>query len=199
MHGQNTPTAALLSRFLQIGTVTSVTAEPLAYTVQFSDSRQHATVKHGTQRAGDSRVFDAYSEGEQLLCAFPFGSDIGVAVCAIYQNAHPQPVSALTKTHRVFNDGAVIEYDADTHILKAVLPEQGIAHIKAPAEVRLETELVHCTQNLQVDGNVNVAGNVGAQGDVSDGTRSMAGDRGIYNGHKHPETGGQTLTPTSTQ
>lgn len=93
--------------------------------------------------------------------------------------------------------------------------------VKAVAETKvlLQTPLVECTTDLQVDQNLVVAGNgsfgggltmtgengsgdmstpgsVSAQGDVSDGKRSMAGDRQIYDGHDHPgDSGGTTQAP----
>lgn len=40
--------------------------------------------------------------------------------------------------------------------------------------------------NLSVNGNIGSSGSVAAQGDVSDGVRSMAKDRAIYDSHIHP-------------
>ncbi|OQB05769.1 MAG: Bacteriophage Mu Gp45 protein [bacterium ADurb.Bin212] len=47
-----------------------------------------------------------------------------------------------------------------------------------------------------VAGKAKILGDLEATGDVSDGTRSMAGDRTIYNTHTHPEngTGGGTTS-----
>lgn len=55
--------------------------------------------------------------------------------------------------------------------------------VNASTEVTLNTPLVHCTGDLVVDGN------------ISDGVRSMAADRVIYNGHTHPVSGSATLPP----
>lgn len=47
-----------------------------------------------------------------------------------------------------------------------------------------------------IAGKAKILGDLEATGDVSDGTRSMAGDRAIYNTHTHPEngTGGGTTS-----
>lgn len=52
--------------------------------------------------------------------------------------------------------------------------------IKAASKVRLETPLVEMTGNLRVEGDI------AASGEVADHTRSMNGDREIYNVHIHP-------------
>jgi phage baseplate assembly protein V len=59
--------------------------------------------------------------------------------------------------------------------------------IVASDHVELQTPTVHCTGDFTADGDVK------ADGDVSDSVRSMAGDRTIYNGHKHLQNGYVTL------
>lgn len=86
----------------------------------------------------------------------------------------------------------------------------------------LDTPLVTCTGDLQVQGNITVDGNVTAQGDmqaanvaaiaamtaatvtgstsIADPTGTMAAMRAIYNSHTHPETGtGGGITSSTTQ
>jgi phage baseplate assembly protein V len=62
--------------------------------------------------------------------------------------------------------------------------------VKAGTKVRFETPVVEMSQDLQVEANAH------ADGDVSDGTRSMAEDRQIFNGHTHPVSGNTTAAPT---
>jgi phage gp45-like len=64
--------------------------------------------------------------------------------------------------HFHFKKGRVIELVTETLL------------IKASKSVRFETPLTEATGNFQ------------AKGDVSDGARSMQGDRDIYNNHDHP-------------
>jgi phage gp45-like len=84
----------------------------------------------------------------------------------------------------------------------------------ATVQVLLDTPLTTCTGNLAVAGGVSCLGTFGASGgkistpgdiestlgNVSDSVRSIAADRGIYNGHTHPgDSGGVTGTPTPQQ
>lgn len=84
----------------------------------------------------------------------------------------------------------------------------------ATTKVLCDTPLVECSGNLVVAGGITCSGTFGASGgkistpgdiessggNVSDSTRSMAADRGIYNGHTHPgDSGGSTGAPTQQQ
>ncbi len=72
----------------------------------------------------------------------------------------------------IYADGAVIEYDRETHQLNAVLPDGAT------------TELVS-DGGVTIIGDVIVTGNIKATGEVIDHTRSMKADRDIYNSHTH--------------
>lgn len=101
-----------------------------------------------------------------------------------------------------------IEVESPTKIT-ATAPEVTIV---ASTKVTIDSPLTECTGNLSVAGGINstgtygasggkiqTPGNVEAGGDVKDATRTMAGDRSIYNGHHHPENGsggGTTSAPS---
>ena len=55
----------------------------------------------------------------------------------------------------------------------------------------------HSTGAITTDDDMAAAGSVHADGDVSDGIRSMAADRVIYNSHDHPH--GDPTTGTANQ
>jgi len=70
--------------------------------------------------------------------------------------------------------------------------------IEASTKVTLDTPLLEVTGHITADGNISADGNVAAGGNVSDSVRSMSGDRGIYNTHKHTGvTTGAGLTGTT--
>lgn len=68
----------------------------------------------------------------------------------------------------------------------------------ASESITLDTPLVTCSGDLQVDGSINSGVNITATGNISDagGTKSMSGMREVYDGHTHPEhgTGGGTTS-----
>jgi phage gp45-like len=92
-----------------------------------------------------------------------------------------------------------------------------LVHVVADSQVTLETPLVACTQDVLIGGNLVVtgngqfggglsmtglagSGNIGTPGQVSDGVRSMAADREIYDGHDHIDSvGGTTSAPNQLQ
>ncbi len=136
------------------------------------------------QRAGGDVSWHAPEVGEQVLILAPSGElNQGVVLTGLFQAAHAQPVNTPDKQHTVYKDGAVIEYDRALHHLKAVLP--------AGATVELIA-----TGGIAFTGDLTVTGNIKASGDITDHTRSMQGDRGIYNGHTHDDPQGGSVAPT---
>jgi phage baseplate assembly protein gpV len=82
-----------------------------------------------------------------------------------------------------------------------------VATVHASEKVTLDTPLTECSGDLHVAGGISAAGTYGSSGgdihtpgDVIDGTRSMAADRAIYNGHNHNDPQGGTVgTPNQQQ
>lgn len=148
-----------------------------------------------TQRAGNDVSWWPLEEGEQVLVLSPSGDPAqGVVLGSINQQSKPS-ISNTADVHRVeYADGAVVMYDRAAHHLEAVLPEGGTVNIVATGGVTI-------TGSVSITGDVTVEGSVSASDHVSDGVRSMADDRGIYNAHTH---GGITpgmgdTAPTSSQ
>ncbi len=108
----------------------------------------------------------------------------------------------------------LVEGQADITVTGPTTVTTPTATVHAETLVELDTPLVHATGNFAVDGGISCAGTFGTSGgkiqtpgdiestggDVSDSTRSMAEDRGIYNGHSHPgDSGGTTGAPNQAQ
>ena len=122
-----------------------------------------------TGRAGHNKTWSPFEIGEQVMILSPSGDlDQGWIMGAVFSHHH-QANGDNPDIHRMtYKDGAVLEYDRATHHLKAHLPQGG---------------------KLTIIGDVIVTGSITASGNITDHTRSMAGDRAIYNTHTHPLVG----------
>ncbi len=152
-------------------------------------------------RAASSFVWDPPEQDEQAVIFSPSGElSAGVVIYGLGSSKYPAP-SADPKLHRrTYPDGAVIEYHHGNHRLVAQLPEEGTGEITAPAGFKLTAGAgIEFIGSLKVQGNIDSTGNVAAAGNISDATRSMAEDRGIYNGHTHVLPGVGTVQPPSQQ
>ncbi len=134
-----------------------------------------------TTVAGADRYNHALSVGTQV--ALLFGTEEGLILGALNSAVHPATTDNDQIARQIFNDGAVIEYNAVSHQLNAVLPASATTALVSDGGI-------HFTGDLLVEGNIT------ASGDVTDATRSMAGDRGIYNGHTHTDPQGGSVLPT---
>ena len=163
-----------LSNLLRVGVIQNNGDEP-ADRVRVTIGDLHtAPLPWLTQRAGTDRTWWKPEDGEQVLVLSPSGDLAqGMVLPALYRNDRPAPVTDPHKRVTVFSDGAWIEYDRNTQHLKGVLPEGAT------------TELVS-SGGITVTGDLLVNGNITSTKDITDKTRSMAADRGIYNGHSHP-------------
>jgi len=141
-----------------------------------------------TRRASNDLDYWAPEVGEQVVLLSPGGEpEKAVVLPAIYQADHQSDLASPTVHRTTYSDGSVIEYDRGAHKLKAALVTGAT------------TELVS-TGGVAITGDVTVTGNITATMDITDATRSMAGDRGIYNAHTHSgDSGGTTSAPGATQ
>ena len=110
-------------------------------------------------RAGEDRTWWAPSAGEQVVLAAPSGElSAAVVLGSVYQLAHPPPANAAAVRRTVYADGAVVEYDAEAHALRATLP---------------------------AGGTVVITGDLEASGDIEDARGTLQAFRDTYNLHTH--------------
>jgi phage baseplate assembly protein V len=83
---------------------------------------------------------------------------------------------------------ATVENEVEITTKKATVTAPEVI-VVASTKVTITTPLVEISGSLSVGGNITVGGNIGATGNISDSVRSLAADRGIYNGHTHPGDG----------
>lgn len=142
-------------------------------------------------RAGETIEWSAPSVGEQVVLLCQDGETTGgVALRGIYSD-NAQPPSNLETAHVIkFPDGAVVEYDHDSHALKTVLPGGGFVEITANGGVTI-------TGDTTINGNVTVNGDVQVNGKITATVDVLGGDISLKN-HKHPGVqagGAQTGSP----
>lgn len=106
-----------------------------------------------------------------------------------YHSEFPAPSKDPDLFFIQFGDGAEISYHRKNHVLKAILPESGTTEIKSKGGIKL-------IGDTTIEGTVHATKDISSDANVSDSTRSMSDDRGIYNGHDHPH-GDPVVPPTS--
>lgn len=141
------------------------------------------------QRAGSDRDWNPPSVGEQCMVICPSGDPaIGIVLLGIYSSAAPANDDSLARHRRSYRDGAVIEYDTETHALRATLPAGGTAALSAPGGVTI-TGNTQIIGTLAVTDGATVTGTLSATVDVTAAGISLVG-------HTHPgDSGGTTGAP----
>lgn len=105
-------------------------------------------------RAGTTKCWNPPSAGEQCIVFSPSGDLAqGIALVGIYSHSNPAPGSAANLDRTTYPDGAVIEYDANAHSLRAQLPAGATAQLIANG-------------GITIVGDVTLTGTLTASADV---------------------------------
>jgi phage baseplate assembly protein V len=160
-------------------------------TFELSEDGKKVKVRHGscetpfikwlTPCAGEVIEYRAPSVGEQcILLNLTGGNDTGAcfALFGIESTDFPLPTGKPEEHMRVYPNGTVITHNHQTNELTVIM-KSGKATLKAPDKVTIDTAELVCT------GKINANGDIHSDADISDKTRSMDGDRSIYNDHDH--------------
>lgn len=110
-------------------------------------------------RAGTDSEWDPPSKGEQCLVLSPSGNPAtGFVLFGIFSDQFPSPDNKLSRRRRKYRDGAIVDYDTETHTLTATLPEGGKVELIVPSGLKIKGD-------VDIDGLVNVTKDVlaGAQ------------------------------------
>lgn len=175
-----------------------------------------------TLSAGKTRDWLPPTEGEQVMLLCPGGDPAeGVALRGINSDENPAPSNLPSlNVLRSYPDGAVIQYDHETHALDVTLPEGGTITVISPSAVEVRsTDVIVKAETVKVDaaqttftGAVTVegafafqAGMTGQPGAGGGKTMQITGGAeftedvkaaGVsVSKHKHPETGSVTEEP----
>lgn len=162
-----------------------------------------------TGRAGATRTWSAPRPGEQVVVLSPYGDlTQGIVLLSIYQDDHAAPATSQDKETTVYPDGSTVEYDSASNTLTVTVAASGnvvinckhatinadtdatvnapTATVNASTKVELATPLVHCTQNLVVDGTALIKQAITGQGGMAisgGGGASVAGNMSITGGN----------------
>ena len=111
-----------------------------------------------SMRSGDAQTWFPPSMGEQVIVLSPEGDFTQAAILpAIYSDKSPTPSTNPAHHTTRYADGAVVQYDRDSHTLSATLPD-GTSVTAAPGLVISNAEDTVCTGNLTVKKNLTVEG-----------------------------------------
>jgi len=120
-----------------------------------------------TSRAGGDRSWWAPEIGEQVLVLSPSGDmGQGVVMPALYSTAKPPPAGAETVHRMIYADGAIIEYDRQTHRLKADIP--GNVQVIAAGDITAQaTGKITATAGGNIEATAGGSATLQASGSVS--------------------------------
>ncbi|MTC57448.1 MULTISPECIES: phage baseplate assembly protein V [Providencia] len=151
----------LLSNIFRQGVVTEVDLDTSCCRVQ-SGELVTDWIRWLVYRAGESRSYWAPTVGEQVLIGAMGGElTTGFVLGSLYSNDNPAPSHSANALNHTFSDGAVIEYEPENGILKAVGIKKAVIEAsdeitattkkvicKASVEIKFDTPNVICTNNL---------------------------------------------------
>jgi phage baseplate assembly protein V len=130
-----------------------------------------------TFRAGTDAEWDPPTRGEQVVLFSPSGlTEQGIALTGLFSQQYSANADRAGLHRRSYSDGAVVEYDSQSHTLMATLPDGGKVRLTAPGGV-------------SILGDVDISGLVTVSNDVIAAGISLIK-------HKHPgDSGGTTGAP----
>jgi len=146
-----------LENLIRLGTIAAVDHQAARCTVS-TGGLSVPNLPWLARRAGDSSDWDPPTVGEQCILFSPSGEPaLGVALVGLYSQQRPAPSNSATVRRRTYPDGAVIDYDHDSHTLSATLPAGGKAQLTAPGGVFI-------LGDVAITGTVTVSEDVVASG-----------------------------------
>jgi phage baseplate assembly protein V len=183
--------AARVRTMVTRGRVTSTTLNPKRPLVQLSGLAGEVKTKIELFVPMGMSVYPTGNEDVLLLQIDGSRSHL-VAMFADNPALRIQDLQPNEFGHRDAN-GQQIVFRQDK--LEITSPLKMVVNITGDVDLTVGGKVVGSAQEWDLTGNVKVTGDISATGQVSDGVRSMQGDRNIYNGHHH----GSSSTPDHLQ
>lgn len=172
----NADTVRRLENIVRFGTIDSVTPSSPFHTVTVSlNGIVTGQLRLLNIRAGKDQTHDLPSKGEECLVLSPSGELAqGVVIIGLNNADFPTISQNPDVVIRMFEDGAVISYDKNSHHLDAILPSGGTATLKA--DLKIDGKL-HVTQDITTDADVK-AGFISLKNHKTSGVQSGSSTSG---------------------
>jgi phage baseplate assembly protein V len=149
-------------------------------------------------RAGKAVVWWFPEVGEGVTVISPGDLRMGEVFPGSFHAKRPAPSNDPNVFLVLFGDGSSVEHNREQHTLKIV--NVGDIDVTTPEQIKMTASKGFVMiGNIEHQGDTHTTGNIAADKDISDKTRSMSADRGIYNGHDHPHGDPITSKPNQKQ
>ncbi|STQ91414.1 phage baseplate assembly protein V [Iodobacter fluviatilis] len=118
----------------------------------------------------DDECYWTYDTGEHVALLLDAQGEDGVIIGAIFSDADTPPVTDPNKFGIRFKDGAMLEYDRQTHTLsvtgvsKVIVEASTTIVLKAGSKVTIDSPEAEFTGKLQVDGLLTYLGGLEGSG-----------------------------------
>jgi phage baseplate assembly protein V len=158
-----------LENLIRLGTIAAVDPVAKRCRVQTGDLETD-WLRWFALRAGEDRTWDPPSEGEQCMLFSPSGEPaLGVVLVGLYSDQFDAPDDNPNRRRRTYRDGAVVEYDTETHTLRATLPAAGNVELVAPGGVFIVGDVsivgsLSATEGATITGTITASVDVDAAG-----------------------------------
>ncbi len=163
-----------LGDLVNFGAITEVDLERGLIRVEAGDV-QSDWIRWSSGRAGATRIWSPPTVGEQVALIAPGGDLAGAFAIGGFHSDDFPPAGDSSRELIMFQDGAVIAYDPEEHVLEAQLPDGATVTIVATGGITLDATEGGLTikGDVSIEGEVHATGDIGSNGDVVAGTVSL--------------------------
>ena len=149
-------------------------------------------------RAGKAIVWWFPEVGEGVTVISPGDLRMGEVFPGSFHAKRPAPSHDPNVFLVQFGDGSSVEHNREQHTLTII--NVGDIDVTTPEQIKMSAAKGFVLiGDIEHQGDIHTTGNIAADKDISDKTRSMADDRGIFNGHNHPHGNPNTSKPNQQQ
>lgn len=164
---QDKPTDA--SELIRYGTISSVDLDAATCRAQLDEDSETGDIAWLESRMGKTRIWSPPSIGEQVILLCPEGElSAAIALRGVKSDQYPPPGNSIEE-NITFDDGAIISYDPENHILNATLPSGGKVNITAPADLTINAAggaTINADGGLTINADIQLNGKMTATDDV---------------------------------